>query len=152
SDAGSDRTKMTDVVSIQSIAAAASGRIINCLLAGTLLTVAAWVLLWVSSCRNSRTKFAVWFSTLLGIAALCCAACFGTGGATARSAAHIIVPGSWAFAAALAWFAGAGFGLFRIAVGFWRLRRIRRRCVEFKAYGDEATIGRELWHRLEQFR
>src|SRR5438067_9011714 len=143
---------MTNVVSIQSIAAAASGRMINCLLAGTLLTVAAWVLLWVLSRRNSRTKFAVWFSTLLGIAALCCTACFGAGGATARSAAHIVVPGYWAFAAALAWFAGAAFGLLRIAVGLWRLRRIRRRCVEFKVYGDETAIGRELWPRLEEFR
>src|SRR5438105_335929 len=142
---------MTNVVSIQSIAAAASGRMINCLLAGTLLTVAAWVLLWVFSCRNSRTKFAVWFSTLLGIAALCCAACFGAG-ATARSAAHIVVPGSWAFAAALAWFAGAAFGLMRIAVGLSRLWRIRRRCVEFQVYGDETAIGRELWPRLEEFR
>ena len=48
-----------------SVAAAVSQRLLFSVAAGTLLAAAVWLLLWLFPKRDSRTNFAVWFSTLL---------------------------------------------------------------------------------------
>ena len=62
---------MTETVfNLQSLAQFSSERILNCAVEGFGIAVLAWILLRVIGRRNSGTRFAVWFSALLGIAAL----------------------------------------------------------------------------------
>src|SRR4051812_14000914 len=136
---------MNAAILIRSITEAFGGRMINFLLAGTLLTVTASALLWACSCRSSRTRFAVWFSTLLGIVSLLLAACFPSGEATStHSAAHITLPAYWAWVACLVWLAGAALGLLRISVGLLRVRAIRRRCIDLGTGGAPAAPRRGI--------
>src|SRR3954466_2632920 len=143
---------MNAAILIRSITEAFGGRMINFLLAGTLLTVTASALLWACSCRSSRTRFAVLFSTLLGIVSLLLAACFPSGEATStHSAAHITLPAYGEWGACVVWLAGAALGLLRIAVGLLRVRAMRRRCIDLGTGGATAALGRELRRTLEEF-
>ena len=56
--------------SLQSLAGLSSERILNCTLEGMAIALLAWILLRALGRQNSGTRFAVWFSALLGIAAL----------------------------------------------------------------------------------
>ncbi len=52
------------------IATAASERLLYSAVAGTLLALAVWFVLQLFPRKDSRTSFAVWFSTLLATAIL----------------------------------------------------------------------------------
>jgi beta-lactamase regulating signal transducer with metallopeptidase domain len=120
---------MIEVSSIQSIAESLGGRLITGVAVGVLLAMLAAIVLRV--CRNSSTKFAISFLTLVAVAAFPLAACFVGGHASnLYPTPHISVSGRWAFSIFVIWIVGAAIGLCRIALGLLRVRTIRRRCIE----------------------
>jgi beta-lactamase regulating signal transducer with metallopeptidase domain len=112
-----------------SFASLAGGRMINCVVEGVLIALLAWALLRATACRNSGTRFAVWFSALVAIAALSITS-FAVRGANVASAglvSQIALPLSWLFYAFLIWAAIAAFGLLRVAACLRQVWSLRRR-------------------------
>ena len=112
---------------LQSFAQLMSARMLNCTAAGIGIALLAWVLLRGLDRQNSGTRFAVWFSALLGIAVLPLVGHIGSGATTdVAKPSGIIMPASWALYIFAAWAVVATAGLVRITVGFWRLRQLRK--------------------------
>ena len=125
-----------NAIALNAIAQTSAIQIVNCLVEGTLLAICAGAVLKASRLRNSSTKFAVWFSALVGIAALpALIGISGTQWAHGRSAAQtvthpaITLPGSWAFYIFVAWAVIAAWSLLGVARSLWHLRILRRSCV-----------------------
>jgi len=121
-------------------------RLLNTAAEGVVLTGLVWLLLRLLSRQNSGTRFAIWFSALLAIAALP----FVSGSSFLAShflAVHpplrgeIVLSRSWVFCLFAAWAAGAGLLLLRLTVGLWRVRRFRRDCSELDLAGVDPAIA-----------
>jgi beta-lactamase regulating signal transducer with metallopeptidase domain len=109
------------LASIQSIAE----RVLNSIPEGLLIAVFAWLLLRLMGRQNSGTRFAVWFATLLAIAALPFVP--AVRGSVARAVhAEVTLPGSWALVIFGAWATIALVASARLVLGLWRLRSLRR--------------------------
>ena len=127
----------------------------NCTAEGIGVALLAWILLRVFGRQNSGTRFAVWFSTLLGIAALPVLGYLGSGiiaGLTSSSEnvatkSEITMPGSWALYIFGGWLVMAVAGLIRVAAGFWHLRQLRKTCVRI----DSASLDPLLRKTLQEF-
>lgn len=140
-------------ISFSTIALASAGRIVDCLIEGTLVAAFAGFILRFARGWNSGTRFAVWFCALMAIAVL---PFFGgifagprwVGGAGPSAAvltrAEITLPGSWALWLFTAWAALAAIGLARVSVGLWRVRGLRRNCVEVDCALLEPELRRTL--------
>ena len=142
-------------LNLQSFAQVSSARLLNCTAEGIGVALLAWILLRVFGRQNSGTRFAVWFSTLLGIAALPVLGYLGSSiiaGLTASSEdvatkSEITMPGSWALYIFGGWLVMAVAGLIRVAVGFWHLRELRKTCVRI----DSASLDPLLRKTLQEF-
>ena len=130
-------------VDVQSFAQVSATRILNCTVEGIGIALLAWILLRTLGRQNSGTRFAVWFSTLLGIAALPLIGHFGSN-SEAIAKSEISLPSSWAFYVFATWLLLAVAGLVRIGVGFWRLRQLRRGCVRLEATVLDPVLRRTL--------
>lgn len=106
-------------------------RIADCLVEGTVIAMFAGVALRFARRVNSGTRFAVWFSALMTIAALPLVSgvwsSHGGAVAAARRAA-IVVPESWALYLFTAWAVVAAWGLLRVGAGLLHLRALRKSC------------------------
>jgi Zn-dependent protease with chaperone function len=133
-------------VSLHSLALVSSERLLNCAVEGIGIVFLAWMLLRVMGRRNSGTRFAVWFTALLAVAAL---PLFGhLPGPHAGQRPGIALPESWALYFFAAWALIALAGLTRVAVGLWQLRRMRKSCVPV----DAESLDPVLWKTLEEMR
>ncbi len=132
---------------LQSLAQFSSARILNCTAEGIGIALLAGMLLWALGRQNSGTRFAVWFSALVGIAALPLFGHFGSSAAEMAKRSEITMPASWALYVFAAWLLIAAAGLIRIGVGFWRLRQLRKSCVRI----DNAALDSLLRGTLEEF-
>jgi beta-lactamase regulating signal transducer with metallopeptidase domain len=116
----------------QVLAESFADRMLNSVLEGTALTLFGWILVKVFRKQNSSTRFAVWFSCLVGIAVLpFFHSATGVAGSVAfLGATHpaFWLPSSWAFEIFMVWAVIAGAGLAKISFGFWQLKRLRRSC------------------------
>lgn len=123
---------MTEAFGMRAIAEISATRIVDCLVAGTLIAVVAGLMTQFSRRQNSAARFAVWFSALMAIALspLFSGArrSYGAILAIARPAT-LTVPSSWAFYLFGLWAVIAGCLLLRIGVGLWRLRSLRKTLV-----------------------
>lgn len=122
--------------SIHGFAALALERLLYCLTGGIALGLVIGVVLRLLPGKNSRTRFAVWFSTLIAVAVMPLLI-FGPElssvlpGGNAPSHAVIAIPSVWAEYIVLAWGALAMAGIARVVAGLWQLHRLRRVCVPF---------------------
>jgi beta-lactamase regulating signal transducer with metallopeptidase domain len=109
------------------VAIAISQRLLFGAIGGTLLAALVWILLQIFPKRDSRTNFAVWFSTLLATALLPMLSFQAAGktGASQSSHATFTVSTSGAWYLFLAWAVVAIAGLARIAVATWQVHRLR---------------------------
>jgi len=130
-------------------------RLLNTATAGFVLVSLVWVLLHLAGRQNSGTRFAIWFSSLLAIAALPFVPWSGLG-AINLDAIHpvnlrgqLVLSASVALYLFVAWAAGAGLLLLRLGVGLWRVRLLRNRCsdVDLSADPEIAGILREFESR-----
>ena len=132
---------------VQSFAQLSSARMLNCTAEGIVIALLAWMLLRALGRQNSGTRFAVWFSALLGIGALPLFGHFGSSGSGSVKRSEITMPASWALYIFGVWFLIATVHLVRLCVGFWRLRQLRRSCVPI----DAAALNPLLRKTLEEF-
>src|SRR5690348_12345302 len=117
-----------------SIFFAAGNHIVNSVVEGTATAVVVSFLLWLAPQGNSRTRFVVWYLTLIAIVALPLTYGREVGRSAAVSALpHLTLPGSWASYALIAWAAIFFLGLVRIARGLWKLHSLKQRCRRLQA-------------------
>jgi beta-lactamase regulating signal transducer with metallopeptidase domain len=95
----------------------------------------AWALLRLIGRQSSKTRFAVWFGTLLTIVALPFFATLGAAVqlpmiASAKVHQEIVLSASWADYLFAAWAFGATFLLLRLGVGLWQVHGLRSSCRE----------------------
>src|SRR5262252_8619185 len=118
---------MSAAMNWHGIATAAAQLLIYSAVAGTLLAVAVGMLLQAFPRRDSRTRFAVWFATLLATALLPLLSLHSSGGSgngSSEARAVITVSTSWAWCIFGSWAALAAAGLARVAlatVQVWKL-------------------------------
>ena len=119
---------------LQTLAQVFAGRLLNTTAEGVGIVALVCVVLRLMGRQNSGTRFAIWFSALLGIVALPFLA--GSGFRATPSLApeatnlhrEIILSSSWAFWMFVAWGVGAGLFLLRLGVGLWQVRGLLRNC------------------------
>ena len=110
-----------------SLATAVSQRLLFSAVGGTLLAAAVWLLLQLFPKRDSRTNFAVWFSTLLATALLPVLSFY----LERRSAAPGDAPAVFTVSTSIAsylfiiWAVIALAGLARVVLATFQLRRLR---------------------------
>jgi beta-lactamase regulating signal transducer with metallopeptidase domain len=147
---------------VNTIAQTSALQIVNCLVEGTLIAVFAGTVLRIGRLKNSSTKFAVWFSALMGIAALpsligvsAVSWAHGTSLGQPPSHAAITLPGSWARYIFAAWAAIATWSLLGVARSLWHLRVLRSSCVPVDPAILDAlvreTLERNASHRPVAF-
>ncbi|MFZ0419293.1 MAG: M56 family metallopeptidase [Candidatus Sulfotelmatobacter sp.] len=125
-------------------------RMLNSVLEGIVLALFGWILVRAFHRQNSSTRFTVWFSTLVAIAALPFFGGMGNAGSGAlTNATHsaLRLPGSWAVEIFVIWAVIAAAGVAKIGFGFWQLQRLRRSC----AVVDPASLDPLLRGTLNQF-
>jgi beta-lactamase regulating signal transducer with metallopeptidase domain len=131
-------------------AATVSEGLLYSAIAGTLLASAVWFLLRLFPGKNSRTSFAVWFSTLLATALLPLLRMLSNSGDGANSVgehALVTVSTAWAWYLFLAWAGFAVLGLVRVVLATVQLRRMRAEAVAI----DLKTLDADLRALMEDF-
>lgn len=106
-------------------------RVIQSLAEGSLIGFFAGSVLRLSQ-RNAATRFAIWFSSLIAIAAvpIMSGEWLWRVSSGTESRALITLPDSWALYLLGFWAAGSAWLLIGIAKSLWHLRTLRRSCVE----------------------
>lgn len=99
-------------------------RMVNGAIAGVALAVVVAGLLRLAHRQDSRARFVLWFSTLLGVTLLPAVGLLAAAGTGATP--RVALPESWAMVAVAIWAFVASILLARVGVGLWELRRIRR--------------------------
>src|SRR6185437_594395 len=109
------------------VAAAVSQRLLFSAVSGTLLAATVWLLLQLFPKKDSRTNFAVWFSTLLATAFLTFLSFYleSKPAASGSSAAVFTVSTSIAWYAFIVWAVIALAGLARVVLATFQLRKLR---------------------------
>src|SRR5579872_2259202 len=119
------------IFSVQSIAQLGGAHMINGIVEGLGVAFFASAFLWAISCRNSGTRFAVWFSTLLAVVALSLLAFVPAHSETiVARLPHWTLPAAWATYAFVIWIAIAGVGLLRVALAIRHVVQLKRNSVE----------------------
>ena len=123
-------------------------RLLNSAAAGILLAGLVYLLLRMAGRQNSGTRFAIWFSALLAMVAFP----FFSGSSFYFAHIHMLSPAgqrgefvlssSWAAYLFVAWGAVATILLFRLAVGLWRVREVRRNCTEVNLASLDPVIAK----------
>lgn len=131
-------------MNLQWLAQFSAERMLSAVAAGTLIAIFAWLVLRLLSKQNSGTRFAVWFAALMAIAVLPFSGLFAPSPASSVSPAEFTVPGSWATYLFIAWAVIASFGLARVAVGLWQLRRLRKSSVPVAVENLDETLRKTL--------
>ena len=125
---------MMAALDLKTVSELATGQLVSYLLEGAVIAGFCGLLLRVVRRQNSSTRFAVWFFSLIAMAALPL-----LNGAVASSRASadtgmlgsnpaVVVPSSWALYVFLVWALLASLGLARVALGLARLCKLRRSC------------------------
>jgi len=129
---------------LQSFAQVSAAQMLNCAAEGIGIAALAWILLRVLGRQNSGTRFAVWFSALMGIALLPFLSHPAAGRAGMTQPAEIMMPASWAAYVFLGWALIATVGLIRIGAGFWRLRHLRKSCTSLLPSSLDPLLQKSL--------
>lgn len=147
---------MTLPLNLHWLAAVAFERMLYCLAEGTALAMVMAVVLRLVPKKNSQTRFAVWFATLLAVAVLPAFQVETGFGAVGKSLtaglgsprALLTISTSWAEYIVLGWVTLAGVGLLRVAAGLFQVRGLRRGCAEL----DLQSLSAELQALVAEFR
>ncbi|MGC2742679.1 MAG: M56 family metallopeptidase [Candidatus Angelobacter sp.] len=119
------------MVDFHGVATVVSQRLLFSAVGGTLLAAAVWLLLQLFPKRDSRTNFAVWFSTLLATALLPVLSFYleQRAAAPVGSQAMFTVSASFASYLFFGWVVIAFSGLARVVLATFQLRRLRSHAV-----------------------
>jgi len=138
---------MTAALNLNHLIRMSAESMLNCVLEGIVIGLFTWILLRIVGRRNSGTRFAVWFSALLAIAALPVLGVATSSSATGRVSSAFTVPGSWALDIFIVWAVIAGVSLLRVGAGLLQLRTLR---ASYTAI-DPATLDPLLQSTLQEF-
>ncbi len=140
------------MIALQNLSLWLSEHALNSVAAGIVIAIFAWALLRFAGRQNSSTRFAVWLAALGAIAFLPFMRSFTSGGASmgpeSGATSAIALPASWAMVLFWLWAVIAAIGLLRLAVGLWKLRRVRASATPV----DPAGLDPILRRTLEDFR
>ena len=139
---------MTAPINLHGFVPAAVQGMFYCLAEGTVLAGLVWFLLRLVPRKNSGTRFAIWFSTLVAMIVLPFLSALPRNTTAAPAGHGITVPASVTYALFYAWLTIAGLGLARVAVGLWQLHRLRKACIEI----DLSVLEPESRKVIEHFR
>jgi len=103
--------------------------ICNCLVEGSAISSLVWLFLRLTPRRNSGTRFAILFSTLIMIAVLPLVNAWTKGAALSSGHSGITIPAAVAYWIFWGWLALAGAGLARVAGGLWQIWKLRKGCI-----------------------
>jgi beta-lactamase regulating signal transducer with metallopeptidase domain len=131
------------------MAAVVSERLLYVAVAGTVLAVAVWFFTRLFPKRDSRTDFAIWFSTLVATAFLPLLKlnAGGSGTVGASSSALIKVSATWAWYIFGAWAVIALVGLARVVLATFQVRKLRREATAI----DIHSLSADLRTLIENF-
>jgi beta-lactamase regulating signal transducer with metallopeptidase domain len=131
------------------MAAFVSERLLYVAVAGTVLAVAVWFLTRLFPKRDSRTDFAIWFSTLVATAFLPLLRlnAGGSGTVGASSSALIEVSAAWAWYIFGVWAVIALTGLARVVLATFQVRKLRREATAI----DMHSLSADLRTLIEDF-
>jgi beta-lactamase regulating signal transducer with metallopeptidase domain len=138
---------MTAALNLAELSRISAGTLLNCILEGIAIGLFAWITLQLIGRRNSSTRFAVWFSALLAIAALPILDVAASSARAGNAGSAITIPSSWALDIFFVWAMVAALALFRVGVGLWQLRKLRASCAPI----DPATLDPSLRETLHAF-
>ncbi len=119
----------TNLFDFHALVRVAAAGVLNSLLAGIAVALLAWTVTRLFRREGSGTRFAVWFLGLIAIVVLPWVSTGLGHKAPALTAGALTLPESFAFYVFLAWAIGAGLGLAHVALGLYRLQRLRATCV-----------------------
>jgi len=133
---------------LDQLARISAARMLSSMIEGIAISLFAWILLQLVGRRNSSTRFAVWFSALLAIAALpIIGGASSSAGPAKVASSAIAVPVLWTLAIFVLWAAVAALAMARVGVGLWQLRKLRTSCTPI----DLATLEPQLRATLQAF-
>jgi beta-lactamase regulating signal transducer with metallopeptidase domain len=111
---------------IQLLAQLVAEGAVNSIAGGLLIAAFAWLLLRVVGKQNAGTRFVVWFSALIAIAALPFVPALSHAGTMTKAMhAEVVLPAFWAVAIFFVWILIAAVAATRVLAGLWNLRRLR---------------------------
>ncbi len=129
-------------------------RVINSLPEGLLIALFAWAVLRLLPKQNSRTRFAVWFFTLLAVVGTACMGgllltglhtrAFAASGLASETRSAINLPAHWAAYVFVSWLVVACVAMARLSAGVFRLRKLRQTCTPVDALALDPAIRRTL--------
>ncbi len=133
---------------LNAIAQLSATRLVDCLVEGTLIAAVVGLALKARR-QDSRTTFAIWFASLLGIAALPLIESFSSGRASASVASRSVLtlPESWALCFFYIWAAVVLCALARVGFGLWHLRQLRESCAPVDLSEVDASVRNTLESR-----
>ena len=139
---------------LQSIAEMSASRIVDCLIEGTLIALCAALALRLRRQNNSGTRFAVWFSALMAIAALPFLAGAFSSIPTLRAAvlppsihhSAITLPAAWALYLFAAWAVIATLSLSRVVISLRHIRVLRKSCAAVDSAQLDSRVRETLNH------
>jgi len=115
---------------MQIIAQLGAERVVNSVPEGLLIAACAWLVLRVVGRQSAGTRFAVWFVSLLAIAAVpFVPSLSGSGNVAEGVHPGITLPESWGAALFAVWTLIATLAAIRVLIGLWKLRVLRKNCV-----------------------
>lgn len=124
----------TALPQIQVLAQIVAERAVNSIAGGLLIAAFAWLLLRLIGKQSAGTRFAVWFSALLAIAALPFVPAFNHASAVTNAMhARLILPSFWAIAIFAVWILISALAATRVLAGLWNLRRLRANAIALDA-------------------
>jgi beta-lactamase regulating signal transducer with metallopeptidase domain len=150
---------MSGLATLHWVASAVAERLLYSVGEGMALAVIVWVLLRVVPRRNSRTRFAVWFATLVSIAVLPFLSASSVGGpfVSGSSSSHasgssqhalITVSGTWAVYIFLGWMAIALARLAQVVAGLVQLHTLRASSIAL----DHRVLGPDAGNLVAECR
>lgn len=125
-------------------------RVIQSLIEGSLIGVFAVAVLPL--CRqNAGTRFAVWLSSLVAIAALPVVSgeWLWHAGSTSQTHAAITLPDSWALCVFAIWVVVSAWFLLGVVRGVSYLRTLRRSCVDVDPSGLDPVLQQTISHQQQ---
>jgi beta-lactamase regulating signal transducer with metallopeptidase domain len=137
---------MTATMDFHPIAVLVAERMVACLVAGSVLTACAGLVLRLMNRQNARSKFALCFATLTGIAIVPLLGWWQVqSAASMQGAAPVLrLPEVWAVYLFAIWATGVSIALGRVALGLYRVRQVRRSCVAVSPAPIESGLLRTL--------
>ncbi|HVI04669.1 MAG TPA: M56 family metallopeptidase [Sphingomicrobium sp.] len=130
----------------QTVAQLGAGRMLNSTAEGLILAALSWAILRLFRVRTPKTRFTLWFLTLLVTVSLPFLA--GSGRTAIVDGWHEpqwMVPSAWAWGLFIAWATIAALLVLRLAVSFWQIEKLRRESRDIDA-GFNQVAAEALEH------